>query len=293
MKTLALGLLVLAAAPLLPGQVQVTANGTIEITAFPETLPPSTQSTIVTGPTTFTFSGVGSATLTLGLVSELTSSPASPPFGCGFCSSLVESDVVLHYSSAVPIAGVLRLTLIPDCWMQPSFVDVDFDGEWEVGDSSGWMVVVPVVLASRPLDVRLYGAPVNFSGVFVDCDDVQRVEFLPLPNALDVSLPACGPTLGSSLTGDVGDVRKLRMHVGATQGLIGVLMVGTAPVPTPGACGPQTLPEATELLLPGPEGATFDVPIVPALLGDFTLQYVDVSLSPFALDWSNGVTLSL
>ena len=62
---------------------------------------------------------------------------------------------------------------------------------------------------------------------------------------------------------------------------------------SPGACGPQTLPDATVVLMPAADGATFDVPVEPALLGDFTLQYVDVVLSPFSLAWSNGVTLSL
>lgn len=278
-------------------QVQVTASGILVITAYPSVLPPSIYTHTVTGPTTFTASGVGTATLSLGATSELTLSPATPPWqACpGSCASEVRGNVVVSYTSPVALPGVMRLTLVPACWMQPSTIDLEDDGVLELNGGGPMTVDVPVVLTPNPTNVRLFGAPANFSGFSVACNDIQRIEFLPQPSALTTLLPACGPILGGTLTNAVNvGWRNLRVHIANTVGLLGVLQLGTAPPPMPGVCGPATLPDATVILVPGPNGIEFDLPIPVGLTGTFTLQFIDVSLAPvFQIDWSNGMVLSI
>lgn len=278
---------------MLCAQVQVTASGSLTITANPELLPPSSVTHSVTGPVNFVSAGVGAATLTLGAVSELTLSPVAPPFGCGFCFSVVAGDVVVSYSSPTPLAGVLRLTSLPVCWVNPSSVDVENDGVLEIYGTSACTVDVPVVLSPDAIDVRLLGQPVNFSGASATCNQIQRVEFLPQPTAMTTLPPACGPMLGGTLTDTATTGRNLRVHIANTNGQLGVLQVGTATPPVPGACGPATLPDAAVILVPGPNGIEFDVPVAVSLTGMFTLQFVDVTLSPFVIDWSNGLLLSV
>ena len=275
-------------------QVQVTASGSLVITAYPSVLPPSTYTHTVTGPTTFTASGVGTATLSLGATSELTLSPATPPCP-GYCASEVEGNVVVSYTSPVALPGVMRLTLVPACWMQPSTIDLEDDGVLELNGGGPLTVDVPVVLTPSPTKVRLFGAPANFSGVSVTCNDIQRIEFLPQPGALTTLPPACGPILGGTLTNAVHvGWRNLRVHIANTVGLLGVLQLGTAPPPMPGVCGPATLPDGTVILVPDPNGIEFDLPIPAGLTGMFTLQFIDVSLAPaLQIDWSNGVVLSI
>ena len=185
---------------MLCAQVQVTASSSLTITANPELLPPSSVTHTVTGPANFVSTGVGAATLTLGTVSELTLSPAFPPFGCGFCFSVVEGEVVVSYSSPTPLAGALRLTIVPSCWVDPSSIDVEYDGVLEINGYGAFTVDVPVVLSPDPIDVHLIGQPVNFSGASATCNDIQRVEFLPQPTAMTTLPPACGPMLGGTLT---------------------------------------------------------------------------------------------
>lgn len=275
----------------LPAQVHVTAAGTLTVAMKPLYGPVVTHTQLVTGPGTLSVPGVGSVVLTIGTVSTMTMTAMAPPDGCYGCWSAPRGDVVLEYSSPVPIAGVLRLETAPACYETSPYFDVDVDGHrdvWPVGPVS---VDVPVVLGAAPVPIRMWGEAVNYEFGPSACGFPMQVGFVALPSSLSTVNAACGPTLAGTYTGDVGG-KKLIVRVAPRNGLIGALLVGGAPVPQPGVCALAMPLDAFVLLPTGVPEVAMTVPVAAALVGTFTLQSVEL-LRNGALAYSNGVVAVL
>lgn len=272
----------------LSAQVQVTASGSLAVAA---SVSPSPQTATVTGATTLSVPQFGSVTLTVGPTSLLTLVPLSPPNPWSGWWTSTSGIVLLELTSPVPTAGVLRLHAVPACAaLGPAsmMIDVDDDGSAEAGLLAPGPIDVPVVLGSRPVRVRLIAQSVNWGAT---CQATLEVAFVPQPAQLQVLLPACGPDVAATLRAPAAGPGLLRLEVGGMDGVLGVLFAGATPL-APTGCGPFTTADATMLLTPSPAGARVDVPLAPALIGTARVQYVDLSL-PFALEWSNGVQLTL
>ena len=283
-------LVVLLAASVPSQSVQVGASGTLYVSLQPSSGPVITYTRTVAGPTSLVQSGVGSAVVTTGAVSELLLTADSPPWTCYGCWSQAAGDVVFEFGAAAPVAGVLRLQLVPACFMgMPPVIDVNADGSYElIGANATQTVDIPVVLAVEPLRIRVVGNSVNFGGA--NCSYPLHVEFLAQPANLNSVNAPCGPTLAAALTGLTN--RSLTLRFGGMAGQLGALFVGAAPTPQPGPCALATVPAAAVILAPNPAGAEFLVPIAASLVGVYTLQYVEL-MADGRLVWSNGVAAVL
>lgn len=278
-------------APSASGQsVQVGATGIISVSYQPSSGGVVTQVQPVAGSSTLALPGVGTAQLTVGATSTLTLTADSPPWGCYGCWSQAMGDVRLAVSAATPIAVVLRLSVVPACWMgMPPTLDVNDDGSYElVGLLATQTLDVPVVLGTEPVPVRMGGNAVNFGGA--NCTATLTVSFLAQPSQLAPVQAACGPDLGAVLTAD-GGARTLSLRIGSMSGLIGALGVGDGPIPGTG-CGLAMLPLAVVWIVPSPAAATYVVPIAPAVAGVFTLQYAEL-LATGSIAFSNGIVATL
>jgi hypothetical protein len=269
--------------------VQVAAAGTVTVSYQPSTGPVVTNNQPVTGATSLQLAGVGSAVLTTGNANLLTVTAISPPWNCYGCWSQAAGDVLLSITSTAPVAGILRLQATPACLMgPPPLVDVHDDGSYElVASLPNTILELPVVLASEELRVRISAHTVNFGGA--TCVSPTLVEFVPQPTNLTTVGNPCGPTLGGVLWGSGN--RTLTLRFGGMAGTIGAVFVGTVPTPQPG-CGLATQPVVSLLLAPDPQGATFAVPVSSALVGVYTLQYVELLPNP-QIVWSNGIAAVL
>lgn len=275
--------------PLACQGLQVGASGTLTVSYQPYLSPFVTHSLAVSGATTLSIPSIGSAVVTTGAVSALTLTAISPPFGCSGCSSAAGGDVVFTFASATPVAGILRLTLIPQCLMNAPVIDVNDDGSFELsGYTTAQTIDVPVVLGSDPLPIRVSALTVNFGGPL--CSYAPGIQFLPQPLNLGTVNQPCGPTVGATLTGSAPS-RRLTLRFGGMAGQIGAMFVGGAAVPT-ATCGPATTPAASLILVPSPTGVEFVIPVSSALVGAYTLQYVEL-LANNQIVWSNGVTALL
>ena len=248
------------------------------------------QTQSISSPTTINIGTIAVLSALTTPQAELGLTAVSPP--CSGCFSSANGDVTFAMTSATPVAGILRLTLNPQCINFPPAIDVNNDGTIELdvlGAPSS--IDVPVVLADRRIEVRMNGQTVNFGGAV--CQARLAAEFLPQPSALASIGTACGPTFGASLTAPQSGPgpRQLTLQMGTAGGPIGVLGVGGAPL-APVVCGPMVLPIATALVTPTPSGTTQVIPIAPALTGVYTLQYVELR-NDGTLAWSNGIVATL
>lgn len=270
--------------------VQVGASGSLHVAYQPSSGPVVNTYQPVNGATSLQLPGVGSAVLTTGTASVLTLTAISQPSTCYFCWSQADGNVVLSITATAPIAGMLRLQATPACQLgPPPCFDVHDDGSYElVAALPNQRVELPVVLAGEELRVRIVSQTVNFGGA--TCVSPALVEFLPQPANLDTAGTPCGPTVGAVLWGSGN--RTLTLRFGGMAGSIGALFVGAAPTPTPGTCGLATQPAAAVLMAPDPQGAQFAVPVSSALVGVYTLQYVEM-LPDTRIVWSNGIAAML
>ncbi|MCA8978226.1 MAG: hypothetical protein KDC98_26095, partial [Planctomycetes bacterium] len=136
--------------------VQITAHGTLSIDYQPLGGPVVNRSLPVAGTASLNLSSVGTSALTVGLTTTVHVTADSPPFGCYGCWSAARGDIVVEFSSPVPITAMLRLEQTPACQMSPVFLDIDNDGSWDIGTSSATSLDYPVVLGSQPLPVRIF-----------------------------------------------------------------------------------------------------------------------------------------
>lgn len=143
----------------------VTATGSLDL-AWQGGGPTQSASQTVTGAATLQVSTVGSATLTLGTTSTLVLDALSPPGGGWGWWSSASGDVLLSFTATAPIAGVLRLDIVPACiGGGPPTIDVEDDGLIEADGGPGPTTVdVPVVLGPRAIPVRVRADTVNFGG---------------------------------------------------------------------------------------------------------------------------------
>lgn len=279
-----------AACGVLPAQsIQVGATGTLHVSYQPSSGPVVNQNQPISGASSLQLSGVGSSVLAIGTANLLTVTAISPPWNCYGCWSQAAGDVVLSITAPSPVAGILRLQATPACLMgPPPLVDVHDDGSYElVAALPNQTVELPVVLASEELRVRISAHTVNFGGA--TCVSPTLVEFVPQPTNLTTVNNPCGPTLGGVLWGSGN--RTLTLRFGSLAGMIGAVFVGAAPTPQAG-CGLATQPVASLLLAPDPQGAMFAVPVSSALVGVYTLQYVEL-LPNSQIVWSNGIAAVL
>jgi hypothetical protein len=289
MKLECLAVFALCAPELTCQGLQFGATGTLAVSYQPVGSPVVNHTAPVSGATTLSIPTVGSASVTTAAVSELTITALSPPFGCSGCWSSAGGNVVVTYASATPVAGILRLTLAPQCLMGMPTIDVNDDGSIELaGQNLTQTVDVPVVLGSDPMPIRLAAQTVNFGGV--SCSYAARVEFLPQPANLGTVNPSCGPTVGAALTG-TAPMRQLRLRFGSMAGQIGAMFVGGTASPQT-SCGPATVPAASLFLVPSPNGVEFVIPVSQALVGAYTLQYVEL-MANNQIVYSNAVTALL
>lgn len=270
--------------------IQVGATGTLYVSYQPQSGPVVNQTQPIQGATTLQVPSVASAVLTVGSANLLTISAISPPFNCSGCWSQAAADVLLSITATTPVAGILRLRATPACLMgSPPLVDVQDDGSYElVASTANQTIELPIVLAAEELRVRISSHTVNFGGA--TCVSPTLVEFVPQPTNLTTINTPCGPTLGGVLWG-TGN-RSLALRIGGMAGSIGALFVGTAPTPWPSGCGIATQPAASILMAPSPQGAQFSVPVSSALVGVYTVQYVEM-LPNTQIVWSNGIAMVL
>lgn len=269
--------------------VQVGATGTLSVSYQPLTGPVVTNNQPFQGAASLQLSGIGSAVFAVGNANLLTLTAVSPPWNCYGCWSQAAGDVVLSITAPSPVAGILRLQATPACLMgPPPLVDVHDDGSYElVAAQPNQTVELPVVLASEELRVRISAHTVNFGGA--TCVSPTLVEFVPQPTNLTTVNNPCGPTLGGTLWGSGN--RTLSLRFGSMAGTIGAVFVGATPTPQP-ACGLATVPVVSLLLTPDPQGAMFPVPVSTAVVGVYTLQYVEL-LPNTQIVWSNGIVAVL
>ena len=280
-------LLAVLALPVSAQVVTMTASGTLSTSS---SLSPTVTSAAVNGSAVFS-TGFGTATLTVGAPTTLVLTAIGPPSpSTGWAMAMC--DLVLEVSSTVPVAGVLRFTLPANCPSPaPDFVDVEDDGVLELFQygGTGTPFDVPVVLGSGPVVVR-FGA-CSFSPLF-NCTRNVSIDFVPQPTNLQSLLPPCGPDASASLRAPTTSPGLLRVRLGNMNGLAGAFFVGTVPTGPSTVCGPSSNADVSILIAPDPAGVTIDVPLLPALIGVYHLQYVELTL-PFQLWWSNAVQLTL
>lgn len=270
----------------------VTATGTLLVQWQPAYGPPHQVSQPVVGASTVVHvSSVGTASLTVGPTTVMTLDAEDPPLPSWGMWSHAAGNVVVHYAATAPVAGVLRLQMVPSCLMSNPTIDVDDDGlaEMDLATTTPY-VDVPIVLGTRPVPVRIVAATVNFGGA--TCTYAPTIQFLPQPANLTTASPPCGPLLGASLRTPTTAAGKLTLRIGSMTGIAGVLFAGSTPTPPAPGCGPATNVDASVLLSPTANGVDIPVTLSPSLLGVHVLQYVELVL-PFQLLWSNDVRLVL
>jgi hypothetical protein len=298
MKTAGAVLAVLAViAVAAPAQnVTVAATGTLSL-SWQGSGPLQTSTQPVQGTTTLQNTQVGSVALTVGTTTTLTLTALSPPWPgptMGWWSSAT-GDVRLRLTAGAPVAGVLRVGVVPACIAgSPPFVDVEDDGLLElVGAAGPAQTDVPVVLGLRPVTVRLYGSMVNFGAT---CAGSVSVEFVPQPANLATAGIACGPSLAATLLRPTAQPGRLTLHVddqpNAPSSTFAALAFGATALAMGPTCGAGLLADGWVFVTPTAGGFDLPIPLAPALVGAVELQHVGLQL-PWQLQWSNRVRLSL
>lgn len=248
----------------------------------------------VTGPITFAQPTVGSISLTTGSVTTLTVRADSPPWPGpvqGWWSQAV-AILDVTYTSDVPVAGILRLSLTPACMMgMAPFLDVEADGLYEIAPTGlPTTVDVPVVLGPRGVVIHIEDTTVNFGAA---CLSTASIEFLPQPTNLSTTGVACGPNFSASLLPPATSEGRMTLHLeGDSQSVIAAIVLGGTPLPMGLVCGQGLVDDALVLLTPVAAGFDVPVPLSTGLVGSIELQYVGAQ-SPVQLAWSNRLTLTL
>ncbi len=298
MKDVALGTLSLLAAALPAQNVVVDASGTLTL-GWQGNGPAQWLTQTVNGPTTLQSGQVGSAALTLGVTTTLTLSAQSPPWPgptVGWWSNAA-ADVLVTYAATVPVAGILRLSLLPACSMGilPA-VDVDDDGLFEIAPTGvATQVDVPAVLGPRPIVVRIVDSTVSFGAA---CVSTASIQFLAQPANLATAGVACGSSLAATLLSPTPQPGRLTLHVDdhptTPAATFAALAFGATPLVTGPSCGPGLIADGWLFLTPTPAGFDLPIPLGAGLVGSVELQYVGLQLPlPSQLQWSNRVRLTL
>ncbi len=245
---------------------------------------------VLPGTTAINMSREAFATSVVGLRTQLRCEANGPPSGGhGGWSSAAGRFGVL-YSASAPIAGVLRLTMTPACYMNPPYIDVGDDQKYELIAVAG-SVDVPVVLGPQPLVVSIFNEVVNFApGV---CVGTSSLEFLPTATKLKVLGTSCGPELNASLVARGGGAHELALETGSVTLPLGVYIFGTAPASWAYSCPLLTRIDVAIAVAPVGGKAGFTVQLPSQVSGQFRIQYVELSLQPFALGTSHGLQLRL
>ncbi|MFY9344552.1 MAG: hypothetical protein WAT39_18820 [Planctomycetota bacterium] len=273
-------------------QLQVTATGTLNV-AYTSPGGPQSSSQPISGPlTTATLPTFATASLAVGLTTTLSLQAGPPPSGFPYYS-LASGNALVTYTTGSPIAGVLTLQMNPTCLGSLPYVDVNDDGSNELDGAMGAATAtIPVVLGQATVKVRIHATTMNVG--FPNCAYAVSVTFSPTATNLQTVQLPCGPTLSATLrrpTATPATNGELKLHVGNMTGVVGVLFAGSILAPGP-TCGPASNADASVLVTPSPAGVSIPLVIPPAVLGVFSLQYVDVVL-PLQLRWSNAVQATL